>query len=148
MVVTAFLNLGASEIVLILLILLILFGADKAPELARSLGKARAELDRARSQFTEALKSEQTRAFETQTAFELERERKIAEVAARDAADAKRAKEAKDTTMGHVAREANPAGGEDHARLVRAAEELGLQTQGLTDAELKVAIRAKVGRDD
>lgn len=110
----AFLNLGASEIVLILLVLLILFGADKAPQLARSLGQARAKLDQARGQFTEAMKTTEEKALDEQFAFERERERKI--------------------------READP----DHAALVNAAEQLGLQTQGLSDAELKAAIRAKL----
>lgn len=110
----AFLNLGASEIVLILLVLLILFGADKAPQLARSLGNARAKLDHARGQFTEAMKTAEEQALDEQFAFERERERKI--------------------------RETDP----DHMALVNAAEQLGLQTQGLTDAELKAAIRAKL----
>lgn len=111
----AFLNLGASEIVLILLVVLILFGADKAPQLARSLGNARAKLERARGQFTEAIKTEEERAWDEQLAFERERERKILE--------------------------ANP----DHQALVRAAEELGLPTAGRTGDELKAAIRAKLG---
>lgn len=95
--------------------ILILFGADKAPQLARSLGNARAKLDSARSQFTEAIKTEEERAWDDQLAFERERERKV--------------------------QEADP----ERQQLVRAAEELGLQTQGLTDAELKAAIRAKMG---
>lgn len=114
-----FLNLGASEMILILLVLLLLFGADKAPQLARSLGKARAQLDHARGQITDALRTDDERAFEAQTEFERERERKIAEAA---------------LTPERVA-------------LARAAEELGLQTQGLSDEELKAAIRAKLGDD-
>lgn len=98
--------------------LLILFGADKAPQLARTLGNARAKLDQARGQFTEAMKTEEERAWDEQTAFERERERKILET--------------------------DP----QHQQLVRAAEELGLQTQGLTDADLKAAIRAKMGAAD
>ena len=99
---------------LILLVLLILFGADKAPQLARSLGNARAKLDQARGQFTEAMKTAEEQALDAQFAFERERERKI--------------------------READP----DHVALVNAAEQLGLQTQGLSDAELKAASRAKL----
>lgn len=111
----AFLNLGTSEVLLILLVVLIFFGADKAPQLARSLGKARAQLDQTREQFTQALRTEEELAWDSQLAFEKERERKILE--------------------------ADP----DHQALVRAAEGLGLQTQGLTDAQLKSAIRAKLG---
>ncbi|HVO72924.1 MAG TPA: twin-arginine translocase TatA/TatE family subunit [Ignavibacteriaceae bacterium] len=36
-------NLGAGEIILILLVILILFGAKKIPELARGIGKGMAE---------------------------------------------------------------------------------------------------------
>lgn len=36
-------NLGAGEIILILLVILILFGAKKIPELARGLGKGMSE---------------------------------------------------------------------------------------------------------
>ena len=115
----AFLNLGASEIVLILLVLLLLFGADKAPQLARSIGRARAKLDQARGQLTEAIKTDEERAWDGQVAFERERERKIAESATPPETQA----------------------------LVRAAEELGLQTQGLTPDELKLAIRAKLDAD-
>lgn len=115
----AFLNLGASEMVLILVVLLLLFGADKAPQLARSLGKARARLDQARVQFTEAVKTAEEKAWDSQLDFERERERKIAE--------------------------ASPPENADHAALVRAAEGLGLQTQGLTDAELREAIRVRLG---
>ena len=36
-------NLGAGEIILILLVILILFGAKKIPELAKGLGKGMSE---------------------------------------------------------------------------------------------------------
>ena len=36
-------NLGAGEIILILLVILILFGAKKIPELARGIGKGMSE---------------------------------------------------------------------------------------------------------
>ena len=115
----AFLNLGATEIVLILVVIIVLFGADKAPQLARSLGNMRAKLDQTRAQFTDAIKTEEELAFDEQISFEKERERKIAETSA------------------------DP----ERQALVRAAEELGLQTAGLTDAELKSAIRAKLGAE-
>jgi sec-independent protein translocase protein TatA len=38
-----FLNLGTSEIMLILFVVLLLFGANKIPELARGLGKGMRE---------------------------------------------------------------------------------------------------------
>jgi sec-independent protein translocase protein TatA len=39
-------NLGAGEIILILLVILLLFGAKKIPELARGLGKGMSEFKR------------------------------------------------------------------------------------------------------
>ncbi len=36
-------NIGAPELIIILLIVLLLFGAKKLPEMARSLGKSSAE---------------------------------------------------------------------------------------------------------
>jgi sec-independent protein translocase protein TatA len=39
-------NLGAGEIILILLVILILFGAKKIPELARGIGKGMSEFKR------------------------------------------------------------------------------------------------------
>jgi sec-independent protein translocase protein TatA len=39
-----FLNLGGSEFVLILLVAVMFFGADKLPEIARGLGKGMREL--------------------------------------------------------------------------------------------------------
>jgi sec-independent protein translocase protein TatA len=36
-------NLGAGEIILIVLVILLLFGAKKIPELAKSLGKGMSE---------------------------------------------------------------------------------------------------------
>ncbi|WKZ82962.1 MAG: twin-arginine translocase TatA/TatE family subunit [Acidimicrobiia bacterium] len=41
-----FRQIGAGEIILILAVLLLLFGAKKLPELARSLGKSARELRR------------------------------------------------------------------------------------------------------
>jgi sec-independent protein translocase protein TatA len=40
----SFLGLGTPELVLILLVLLLFFGKDKLPELARSIGKSVREL--------------------------------------------------------------------------------------------------------
>lgn len=88
----AFLNLGAAEIVLILALLLLLFGADKLPQMARSLGRARAELDKTQRAVTEALKTEEERAWDEQLAFEKERERKVAEMAEQEKAAAEAAK--------------------------------------------------------
>lgn len=41
-------NLGAAELVFIAFLILVLFGAHKIPELARSLGRAQKEFNKAR----------------------------------------------------------------------------------------------------
>jgi sec-independent protein translocase protein TatA len=43
----SFMSLGGSEIMVLLLIFLLLFGAKKIPELARSLGRAKREFTNA-----------------------------------------------------------------------------------------------------
>lgn len=62
----AFLNLGLPELILILVIVLLLFGSRKLPELARSLGTSIGEIrkgmnegERGNGQKTESEKSRQ-----------------------------------------------------------------------------------------
>ncbi len=43
----AFLNIGNTELIIILVIILLLFGAKKLPELARGLGKSMQEFKKA-----------------------------------------------------------------------------------------------------
>lgn len=40
-------NLGAPELLIVLLVILVLFGGAKLPQLARSLGEAKRELESA-----------------------------------------------------------------------------------------------------
>ena len=113
----AILGLGAEEIVLVLLLLLVLFGPQALPRMARSVGRAKAEFDRASRQVTEAIKTEEEKQLEEQLAFERLREHQVAQ------------------------QQADP----ERAALARAAEELGLQTAGLDAEALRLAIAAKVG---
>jgi len=50
-------GLGAPELLLIFVIILVLFGAKKIPELARSMGKATKEFKEAKSAFNDAVHS-------------------------------------------------------------------------------------------
>ena len=50
-------SLGWPEVVLILLVVLMLFGANRIPEIARSLGKATREFKRARDEFADEIKN-------------------------------------------------------------------------------------------
>ena len=51
----AFLNVGGQELIFILLIILLLFGAKKLPELARGMGQAVKEFQKAKDEFTDEL---------------------------------------------------------------------------------------------
>ncbi|HEX2022049.1 MAG TPA: twin-arginine translocase TatA/TatE family subunit [Candidatus Thermoplasmatota archaeon] len=110
----AFLNLGPSEIAILVVLFLLLFGVDKAPDIARSLGRARAQLDQVKSQASEALRTDDQRALDAQLSFESERERRVAEV------DGER------------------------RRTLAAAATLGIETEGRTDAEIRAAIRQRL----
>ncbi|MGK9477350.1 Sec-independent protein translocase subunit TatA/TatB [Melioribacter sp. OK-6-Me] len=50
-------NLGASEIILIVLAILILFGAKKIPEVAQGIGKGMREFKKAMREVEEDIKS-------------------------------------------------------------------------------------------
>lgn len=47
----AFMNLGGQEMIIIFLVILLLFGAKKLPELARGIGKSMGEFKKAREDF-------------------------------------------------------------------------------------------------
>lgn len=50
-------NIGGQELILILLIVLVLFGAKKLPELARGMGQAIKEFQKAKDEFSDELHS-------------------------------------------------------------------------------------------
>ena len=49
-------TLGAQEMILIFLILLLLFGANKLPQLARGIGKSVGEFRKAREEFEDEIR--------------------------------------------------------------------------------------------
>jgi len=51
----SFMNLGGPDLLVILLIILLLFGAKKLPELARGLGNAIKEFQKAKDEFSDEL---------------------------------------------------------------------------------------------
>ena len=53
-------NLGAGEIVLIVLVILLLFGAKKIPELARGIGKGMSEFKKGLKDVETEIKSTDT----------------------------------------------------------------------------------------
>lgn len=56
--VLAFMGLGATEIGVILLVLVLFFGAAKIPQLAKSIGRAKGEFEKARRDVERELKSD------------------------------------------------------------------------------------------
>lgn len=55
MIFLGFMNIGGQEVFLILLIILLLFGAKKLPELARGMGSALKEFQKAKDEFSDEL---------------------------------------------------------------------------------------------
>src|SRR6266581_7331867 len=53
----SFMNLGGPDLIILLLIILVLFGAKKLPELARGMGSAIKEFQKAKDEFTDELHS-------------------------------------------------------------------------------------------
>jgi sec-independent protein translocase protein TatA len=115
----ALLNLGPSEVALILVLLVLLFGAEKLPELARRAGQAKARLDGVTKQVAESFQTDDEKALADQLAFEKKREAHMA-------------------AMGEPTPEALDA----------RARDLGLQTQGISREDLKAAIAAKLAGED
>jgi sec-independent protein translocase protein TatA len=53
----SFMNLAGPDLIVILLIILVLFGAKKLPELARGMGSAIKEFQKAKDEFSDELNS-------------------------------------------------------------------------------------------
>src|SRR3954452_24428100 len=53
--IASFMNLAGPDLIVILLIILVLFGAKKLPELARGLGQAVREFQKAKDEFSDEL---------------------------------------------------------------------------------------------
>jgi sec-independent protein translocase protein TatA len=54
-ILATFMNLAGPDLIIILLIILVLFGAKKLPELARGMGQAVKEFQKAKDEFTDEL---------------------------------------------------------------------------------------------
>src|SRR3981081_1996428 len=53
--IASFINLAGPDLIIILLIILVLFGAKKLPELARGMGQAVKEFQKAKDEFSDEL---------------------------------------------------------------------------------------------
>ncbi len=54
-IIASFMNLAGPDLIIILLIILVLFGAKKLPELARGMGQAIKEFQKAKDEFGDEL---------------------------------------------------------------------------------------------
>lgn len=54
-----FSNIGGTELLVIAVVLLVLFGGKKLPELARGLGEASKELKKAKKEINEAMQDDE-----------------------------------------------------------------------------------------
>jgi sec-independent protein translocase protein TatA len=63
--IASFMNLAGPDLIVILLIILVLFGAKKLPELARGMGQAVKEFQKAKDQFSDELHKAGTSEAET-----------------------------------------------------------------------------------
>jgi sec-independent protein translocase protein TatA len=94
---------GPEMLILIVIVIVLLFGAKKIPELARSMGRAKGEFDRGKKEV----------------------EREIREEEDKKGSQEKSSKK-------------------EDSKVIKAAKELGIDTDGKTDEELKKDIAAKV----
>ena len=58
--IASIMNLAGPDLIVILLIVLVLFGAKKLPELARGMGQAVKEFQKAKDEFSDELKKSDT----------------------------------------------------------------------------------------
>ncbi len=112
---------GMEWIILLLFVVLLLFGAKKIPEFARSLGKAKAEFQRGQMMVEREIREEQER-------YESEK-------------DKKKSRKDKKGKKGNKGKKGKKQSGD----IKKAAEALGIETEGKTEEELKIEIASKVG---
>ncbi len=116
---------GMEWIIVIVVIVLLLFGAKKIPELARSIGKARAEFTRGQAMVEKEIRE----AERTDTEEEAKRKREEVKQKAEEAS----------SEGSEVAEDAAT-----DPELVKAAEALGIDPKGKTEEELRVLIKYKM----
>ena len=75
-------NLGGQEVIIIFVIVLLLFGAKKIPELARGLGKSMGEFKKAKDEFQHEITRAQT---DAEIQWEKDRKKALEEAKAKPA---------------------------------------------------------------
>lgn len=121
---------GMEWIIVIVVIILLLFGAKKIPELARSIGRARAEFSRGQAMVDKEIREAERKDREEEAKSEREE-------AERKRKEAEEAKASEDT-------DAEKDEDEVDLDIRKAAEALGIEPKGKTEEELKVLIDYKM----
>ena len=124
---------GMEWIIVIIVVVLLLFGAKKIPELARSMGRARAEFSRGQSMVEKEIREAERKEREE----ELKRKREREE-ARRKAEEEEAAEEEEEEDE-----EEDEDDGVD-PDLKKAAKALDIDPKGKTEEELKVLIKYKM----
>ena len=93
---------GPELIILIVIVIILIFGAKKIPELARSIGKAKGEFERGKREVEREIEDEETK------------------------------------------RKTSGTSKTEDTKVIKAAKELGIDTEGKTEEELKKEIASKV----
>lgn len=119
---------GIEWILVIVVIVVLLFGAKKIPELARSIGRAKGELTRGQMMVEKEIRD----------AERAEKERIEREEADRRKAERERAKREKEEAADEEEEE------EELTDLQRAAKDLDIDPKGKTDEELRILIKHKM----
>lgn len=114
----ALLDVGPTELLLLAGLFLLLFGADKVPDLARSIGRASAQLRGAGRQFQQ----------------QLDAERGVVDEAFRPG----------DAVPPDMKQQLRAAEDDALRQLRQAARSLGIEPGGMDEGELRAAIAAKV----
>jgi len=109
---------GMEWIILLVVIIVVLFGAKKLPELARSIGKAKGEYEKGLA--------------------EAELEVKRMKEKLKESADI--TKTSTEAEAGKTGGATEEAGEGELQRLIKIAKELGIETEGKSEAELKEEI--------
>lgn len=123
---------GMEWIIVIIVVVLLLFGAKKIPELARSMGKARAEFSRGQQMVEKELREAEHQEREEELRRKAEEEKRL-----KAEGEEAKAKEAGGEEVDEGKDDIDPD-------LKKAAGALGIDPEGKTDEELKILIKYKM----
>ena len=120
---------GMEWIIVIIVVVLLLFGAKKIPELARSMGKARAEFSRGQQMVEKELR---------------EAERLDNEEEAKRKRDEEKRRRAEEKELEAEKEDVDEEEDDIDPEIKKAATALGIEPKGKTEEELKVLIKYKM----